>query len=242
MTRIRLVGLAIVAVFALTAFASATAMAKNPVLVKAGTKAGFNGGGVTSKDSAVSFLQTTVTGAAKIECASEEDQATVTSTTVGEGMTTAVGKVTFKKCKLAVGGKCANQGTEEITGTVQTLLVWIGKESSKTVGTLVSIAPVAGKAGEGKGTLLSFVCAGQLVDNESSFIAAGNRKIGESFTSSKLIGKQSGGVQELKKDTENGKEVEDHLWANLAGSAFSESGEEINSEETYPESVELIEG
>jgi len=240
MTRIRIVGLLIIAVFALTAFASAEALAAgNPVLVKAGTKAGYNGT-VTGK-AGTSFLQPTATGAAKVECASEESASTLTSTTVGEGMTSGTSTVTFKKCKTAA-GKCANKGTEEITGTVSVLLVWVGTAEEKKPGTLISILPVSTKPGEGKGQLLSFKCSGELVDVESTFIASGSRGLNESFTEANLIAEQSGGVQKDKKYTENGKSGENHFWSDQGGKAFGESAEMITNEETYPASVELIEG
>jgi hypothetical protein len=240
MTHIRMFVMAMVAVFAVSVAASATAVAaENPVLVNSA------GGPVTNlavsgKDSATSFLQPTAVGAPKVECASETSSGTVSTTTSGTGMTSGTATVTFSKCKTAA-GKCANKGTEEITGTVSTLLVWVGKESSKTVGVLVSILPYRGNPGSGTNQLLSFKCSGVLSDVEGSFIALTNRKLNEPFTTASLIAKQTAGVQEDQKYTENGIEGTNSLYSNAGGGAFGTSAENIENEETYTTSVKIIE-
>jgi hypothetical protein len=240
MTQIRMFVLAIVAVFAVSVAASATAVAaENPVLVNSAGGAVTNLG--VSGSAGLSFLQPTTSGAPKVECATETSSGTVSTTTSGTGMTSGTATVTFSKCKTAA-GKCANKGTEEITGTVSTLLVWVGKESEKKPGILVSILPYSGNPGSGKNQLLSFKCSGVLSDVEGSFIALTNKALGEAFTKGKLIAKESSsGVQEDQKYTENGKEGTNSLYSNAGGGAFGPSAEEIENEETYTTSVKIIE-
>jgi hypothetical protein len=240
MTRIKMIGLAIMAVFAVLAVASASAVAaENPVLVNSA------GGAVTNvsvkgTDPTVSRLKPTATGTATVECASEESATTLTTTLAGTGMTSGTSKVTFKKCKTAA-GKCANTGTEEITGTVSVLLVWVGKESEKKPGILVSILPYRGNPGSGTNQLLSFKCSGALVDVEGSFIALTSSALNELSTTSKLIAKQKEGVQEDQKYTENGVEGTNSLYSNQGGGPFGPAGEEVETEETYTTSVKIIE-
>jgi hypothetical protein len=242
MTRIKMIGLAVVAVFAVAVVAAATASAKNPVLVTAGGTAVTNLS-VTSKNVGAGEPTLQEAGGGKVNCkGGESDKGTVTSTLEGEGMTSGTATVTFKECESAA-GKCANTATAgEITGTVSTLLVWVGKESSKTIGILVSILPYTG-AGRGKNALLSFKCgtAKILTDVEGSFIATTNKKIGEAGLTSKLIATQAGGAQTHKAYTENKVEGSNNLFSSTGGAAFEESAEEIESEETYTTSVKIIE-
>lgn len=238
MKRIKMTGLALTAVFALAAIASATAMAaENPVLVTSSGAAVNTVVTSKSKTGTIPTLQSV--GGLKVECESETDTGTVVTTLSGTGMTNGTAKVTFKGCASGA-GTCQNAASEEITGTVSTLLVWVGKESEKKPGILVSILPYTG-AGRGKNALLSFKCGGSLVDVEGSFIALTSKALNETFTTATLIAKQSGGVQEDRKYTENGVEGTNNLFSSSAGAAFSESGEGIESEETYKQSVKIIE-
>jgi hypothetical protein len=240
MIRIKMIGLAIMAVFAVLAVASASAIAaENPVLVNSAGGAVTNLA-VSGKDSATNFLQPTAVGAPEWECASEESATTLTTTTTGTGMTSGTSKVTFKKCKTAA-GKCANKGTEEITGTLSLLLVWVGKESEKKPGLLLSILPYRGNPGSGTNQLLSFKCSGVLGDVEGSYIALTSGSLNELFTTARLIAKQKDGVQEEQNYTENGKEGTNSLYGNAGGGAFGPDAEELESEETYSTSVKIIE-
>jgi hypothetical protein len=226
------------------AVAAASAMAaENPVLVNA------SGGAVTglsvtgaSETGTVPTLQTTVTGAAKIECTKgEKSSATVTTTTGGTGMTSGSGTVTFTGCKTAA-GSCENTGaagSKEITGTVSVLLVWVGKEANKTIGLLFSILPFNGSTTGNN--LLSFVCSGELIDVQGSFIALTKTKIGESFTKGKVIAKAVNGVQEDSTYTENGVTGTNTLYSNQNHGPFAKAGEEIETEETYSTIVKVIE-
>jgi hypothetical protein len=244
MTRIKTIGLAILAVFAIAAIASAAASAaKNPVLVNSKGEVVTNLA-VSSKGINTATVIPTLqpVGGTKIECAAETDTGKVSSTLEGTGMTSGTATVTFTGC-LSTVGKCQNTATSgEITGTVSTLLVWVGKESEKKPGILVSILPYTG-AGRGLNQLLRFTCgtAKVVVNVEGSFIALTNRALNELFTTAVLIAKQAGGVQEDKKYTENGIEGTNTLFSSSGGGAFAEAGEQIESEETYTTSVKVIE-
>jgi len=242
MTRIRMVGLALCAVFAVMIVASGSALAaENPVLVNS-SGAAFNGTATSSSagTARVPTLQTTATGAAQVECSAEADKTTFTTTKTGTGMTNGVSKVTFTGCKTPA-GKCENTATTgEITGTVSVLLVWIGKESTKTPGVLISILPYTG-AGRGLNALLSFLCSSRLVDVEGSFIAGSNKALNAKSTASRLIAKSEEGKQEFTEYTENGKEGTNTLFSNENKGAFSKAGEAIESNETYSEEVETTE-
>jgi len=244
MTRIKMIGLAIMAVFAVLAIAATSAMAaENPVLVKP------NGEGVTNVEvkgtAGLSFLQSTEAGTPKIECETEASTAKLTTTLTGTGMTSGTSTVTFKKCKSPVNGKCKNTATEgEITGTVSVLLVWVGKEANKTIGVLISILPYTGTPGSQNG-LLSFVCSGVLSDVQGSFIALTTTKLNEVNTKSTLIARLVPGVAGVQQDktyTENGVTGTNTLYSKkeLTGKPF-ESGEQIENEETYTTSVKVIE-
>jgi hypothetical protein len=238
MTRIRIVGLAVVAVLAVMIATSASALAENPILVNSSGKE-FNGT-ATSKNVSGSTptLQTTAPGAAQVECKAEKDNATFTTTKTGEGMTNGLAKVTFTSCKTAA-GKCENTATEgEITGTVSVLLVWVGKESTQKPGILVSILPYTG-AGRGLNALLSFTCSSQLVDVEGSFIAEAKQGLNVLSTSGTLVAKATTGAQEFTEYTENGKTGTNTLFSNQNHGAFAKAGEGVESEETFSESVEI---
>lgn len=240
MTRIKMIGLAIMAVFAVFAIAATSATAaKNPVLVNSKGEAGtFH----VSGKAGLSFLESSVEGTPRIECASEASTATLTTTLEGDGMTSGTSKVTFAKCKTSA-GKCSNAGEGEITGTVSVLLVWVGKETNKTVGVLISILPYTGKPGSQNG-LLSFVCSGELSDVQGSFIALTNKKVlGAVFTTATLEAREKGkGKQEDKTYTENGIEGTNSLYSKtgLTG-APAEASETVENEETYTTSVKVIE-
>jgi hypothetical protein len=238
MTRVSMAGLALLAAFALAAFASATAFAaENPTLLDSRGEAVST---VVTSKAETSELQLSG-GGTKIECSTELDSDTVATSKTGDGKTSGTATVTFKGCKTAA-GKCQNTAaTGEITGTVATLLVWVGKETEKKPGTLVSILPLSTKPGNGKGGLLSFTCSGSKVNVEGSFIALTSRSLYEEFTTATLLARQSGGAQEDKKYTENGKEGTNTLFASSAGAAFVEAGEGIESEEAYKQKVKILE-
>jgi hypothetical protein len=243
MTRIKMIGLVVVAVCAVMAVAAASAMAaKNPVLVYSNGTAATN---VSTKGVEVAggipTLQTTAVGGAQFECSTLSSVGTLNTTLEGDGKTSGAGTLTFTKCKTAA-GECENKGagTKEITGTVSILLVWVGKESNKTIGLLFSILPFSGTPGSQNG-LLSYVCSGALIDVQGSFIALTKTKIGELSTSGSVVAKATEANQEDLTYTRNGVEGTNTLYSNSAGGAFAKAGAEIETEETYSTSVKVVE-
>jgi hypothetical protein len=241
MTRVRLAGLTLVATFAIIAIATAPAYAsKNPTLVNSkgeAVKTVF-----TSKSTAGSapVLQPSE-GGSKVECNTETSSGSISSSTVGELRTSGTANVIFTGC-TSVAGKCKNTSTAgEIKSTVSLLLVWIGKESSKTVGELLAILPLSKKPGNGEGGKLKFECATTKVEVEGSFVAPVKQKLEESTTIITLLAKQKEGAQEFTKYTVNGAEGTDSLYSNSNGSAFAKAGEEVTDEAAYKESVKLDE-
>jgi hypothetical protein len=244
MTRIRMVGLAVVAVFAVMAVAAASAMAlnnENPVLVNSSGGA-VSGVSVTGKFTGTSFLRSALALSPTIECSSEESVGTLSTKTEGNGMTNGTGSVKFKGCKSAA-GKCTNGATAgEINNTVSILLVWEGKENTKTLAVLISILPFSGSPGATGNNQVSFLCSGTLVDVQGSFIALTNVKVNELFTTSVLKAKErSKGVQEDLTYTENGASTTNTLWTREGTGAFVTGGEETEPTETYSTSVKVIE-
>jgi hypothetical protein len=247
MTRIRTIGLAVVAVFAVMGLAAASASAlnnENPVLVKSNGEA-VSGVSVTGKAKAVATLGTTLANAAKVECTTETSVGTVSTTLTGNGMTNGTGSIKFTGCKEG-GGKCENTGTAgEILNTVSLLLVWEGKENSKTLAVLVSILPFAGRPGVAGNNTVTFTCSGTLIDVQGSFIALVSSKVNELVTKSTLIAKEitgSNGAQEDLTYTENGVSTTNTLWAReTTTGTFVAAGESVENEETYSTSVKVIE-
>jgi hypothetical protein len=243
MRLIRIFGLTVIVVLAVVARSSTVALAsENPVLVTAGGGVVTNLD-VTSKNASGSEPALQTTGGEKVACKGETDSGKVTTTKAGEGMTSGTATWTFTGCESAA-GKCKNTNTSgEITGTVSILLVWIGKESEKEPGILVSILPFTG-AGRGLNALLSFVCGSALrkTNVEGAFIALTSSTLnGAASTKSALIATQTTGAQKDKKYTENGKEALVNLFSSWNGGAFEESGVELESEEAYAESVHIVE-
>jgi hypothetical protein len=245
MTRIRMIGLAVVAVLSVMALAATSASAlnnENPVLVKSNGEAA-SGVSVTGKAAKVSFLESSALGNGKVECETETSVGTLTTTLTGNGMTNGTGTVTFKKCKTAA-GECQNagEGTKEIKNTVSILLVWEGKENTKTLAVLLSILPYAGRPGVTGNNQVSFLCSTKLVDVQGSFIALTNRVVNELFTTLKLLAKQvSLGHQEDLTYTENGVSTTNTLWSREEAGAFALASENVENEETYSTSVKVIE-
>jgi hypothetical protein len=244
MTRIKMIGLGVVAVFAVMALVAASAVAatENPVLVKSNGEAATNVS-VTGASARTFFFESSGIGQGKVECESVSSVGTVSTTLTGSGMTNGTESVTFKKCKTAA-GECQNagEGTKEIKNTVSTLLVWEGKENTKTVAVLLSILPFAGRPGVTGNNQVSFLCSGKLIDVQGSFIALTSRPVNELFTTSVLKAKKrTTGIQEDVTYTENGVSTTNTLWTNESGGAFMVTSEETEPTETYSTSVKVIE-
>jgi hypothetical protein len=244
MTRIKMIGLAVLAVCAVMAVAAASAMAaaENPVLVNAA------GGAVTnvsvtgkSLEGTVPTWQTTATGAAKIECTKgETSSGKLTTKLEGTGMTSGSETVTFNGCKTAA-GECENAGagSKEITGTLSILLVWVGKESNKTIGLLFSILPYTGLPGS-QNQLLSFVCSGELLDFQGSFITLTKQTINVASTKGSVIAKGTNGKQQDLTYTESGIEGTNTAYSDQNHGPFGVAAWELETEETYSTIVKVI--
>jgi len=223
MKRIRIIGLALVAVFAISAIASATASAAKPEFVFAGIKKGLKA----------------KSGSATLETASKEKVTCTSSSNGGEieggnGSKKVTGIIVkFKGCKSS-GFACSTSGAaseEIITNSLSGELGYI-KAAEKTVG--LDLLPTGG------GEFVEFNCAGGIVKVKVKGSVIGqitpvNKKVttAEHFT---LTFTQSGGKQGIEK-FETG--VKDTLETSKNGGAFEGSAEAATAEVTGEETVEI---
>ncbi len=190
MKRIKVLGLALVALFAVSAMAAAQASAALPELVKEG-KAGVELAKKTIKGSGKELVLETMNGST-VKCG----EATSIGTGAGvKEFTKTV--VTFTKCKASIGGECENAGagTEKIvTNSLDGEIGYISK-TAKTVG--VDLKP------EVSGPFVTFTCA-SFATNEVTGSVIGeitpvnkSRTVAEGFTLTYEKG-ASAGEQKIK--------------------------------------------
>ncbi len=173
MTRMRILGLALVAVFALVAFAAASASAtpnwyecaknKTAKYEKGCTKEGGKGGyelkigvgkGKAFKGKGEKAILHNVVpgkGDIKVECASFKDEGKVAAPNKVYGV-----KSTFSKCK-SLGAPCKTEGGKKETITTNALageLGWLNKEAK------VAGESLTNEAAPGSGYLATFECEG----------------------------------------------------------------------------------
>ena len=223
MKRIRVIGLALVAVLAISAVASATASAAKPEFVFAGIKKGLKG----------------KSGAGTLETVSKEKVTCAKSTNGGEieggnGSKKVTGVVvTFTGC-VSSGFKCSTTGAaagEIVTKSLSGELGYINK-AAKTVG--VDLAPTGG------GEFVEFNCAGGIVKVKVKGSVIGqitpvNKKVltTEHFT---LTFTQTSGKQAIEK-FEGG--LKDTLETSKNGNPFEGSAEAATAEVTGEETIEI---
>jgi len=245
MTRIRMVGLALVAVFAVAAVASASASAfTNPILLNAkgeSVKTTFTSASVAGTEPTLN-----VVGGAKVTCTGETSAGSVETTGTGvPRMTLGTSNVTFKGCQSG-SNNCNSTGAAvgEIKNSVSVLLVWVGTEANKTVGVLLSILPLSANPGNGAGAKVTFECgAAAKVEVEGSFCAPVKPGIGVSGATITLQATQSAnGVQSTQSCEDNGVvKTKEHLWSKLATeTTFKEASEVVEDVQTYKEKVEAV--
>jgi hypothetical protein len=224
-----MVGLALVAVFAVSAIAVASASALEVLLV-------LEGGGVitpksvtyTSKsEPGVTQTLQTVKPGSKIVCLTEENRGTITGPKTSESV------VTFTGCESSVSGKKCQSGTAsgEIITTVDTKL-GIVKASNEEYGVLVSPNPVS-----------KFECGAAFKQEvRGSAILSilklngGTVALNTPFLTWDISGKQTKGVQSILKFEGEGNQL---LEDSENSGAFEMSGEEIEVLETFSKKVEL---
>ena len=249
MQRLKVLGLALVAVFAMSAVASATASAANPELVKEG-KAGtaLVKNIVTSKNKTGSAISLVTVSGTKITCTAFTGKSTastvkktVKATVKFTGCENTGTKV---KCK---GGPGAVNAGEINTNELEGELGYISS-AEKTVG--IELWPSSRTATEKEKHTFEAL----FVEFECSVLAKSKVKgavIGQVAAASinKLIGTtetmgidyaQTTGKQKVTKleGVEGGTAV--HLNSSIDGSAFEESAEEATNLNSFEEQVELL--
>lgn len=227
MTRIRMVGLALVAMFAFSAYAVAFASAAEDLLQLAG---GGSATGVafTSKTEpgAVPVLQSVKAGT-KITCTAEKNIGTITGPKTSESV------VTFTGCESSVSGKkCQSASTSgEIVSSVVTKIGVISSSKAE-YGVLIEPSPPA-----------KFECGTAFkTEVKGSFITSilklngGAVELNKPFTTWDISGKQTKGVQSILSFEGGGNEL---LESAENGGTFEMAGEEIEALETYSKSLEI---
>jgi hypothetical protein len=200
MKRIRIVGLALVAVLALSAIAASGAMAAAPEFSK--TKVTFK---TTSGESVLG-------GGATITCKKASGEGEITSVTKLNA------KVTFEECKGEVlGSKCEEKITSELVGTLGT----VAKAESETeVGLLFKPK---------SGAFSKFKCGSLTISVEGS-IAGEVTPTKTPSTKGDLVFALSGTSQKIKKITVEGKEEKPALKAFGIASTLKTTEENTFSE------------
>jgi hypothetical protein len=230
MTRIRMMMLTMLAVFAVGAVSVASAFATEPELVSKGhpgvevVKKGVTGEGVGK-----ATLQ--IAGEGSLVCSKSTNKGTVT------GLKTSEGTISFTGCEFA-GLKCNNTGTPgEIKMEVALLFVYEVLASGELEpAVLIKLKPEAGltvKCGSTqtlvlKGSFLASAKPANEVTNKGTFVAT------------QKDGKPA--VSEFE-ETKGGEKKKDKLVTSGSGTkAFTEveSGEEIEGKLTFEEEVELL--
>jgi hypothetical protein len=229
MTRIRMVGLALVAVFAFSAIAVASASAIEVLLV-------LEGGGVitpgsvtyTSKtEPGVPLVIQTVKPGSKLACDEETNRGTITGPKTSESIVTVTG------CESSVSGKKCQSGSVsgEIVETVDTKL-GIVKASNEEYGVLADPSPAAkfecGAAfkQEIKGSVILSILK----------LNGGTVKLNTPFLTWDISGHQTKGVQSILKFEGEGNQL---LEDSENGGTFEMLGLEIEVLETFSKKVEL---
>jgi hypothetical protein len=230
--------LTLVAVCVMSVVGTATASAyTNPILVNekgeaVSTTFTSKANNVGRGEEAITIVPTGET--VGIDC---EESGTGTIKTTGTGTarkTSGESSVKFTDCSSPLGGVCSTKGDKagEITTTVSFSLVWLGKESEKKPGILMSSGP------EGK---LKITCSGQAVEVTGWFVSRSRRALGTAFTTDGFEAKETGGVQEEKKYTEEGKEAANNIWWGFEEKKTNEMGVATENELTFKEKVKIVE-
>jgi hypothetical protein len=227
MTRIRMVGLALVAVFAFSAFAVASASATEVELTSE-TGGSATGTSFTSKQvSGSKLVLQSVKAGSKITCTAETSAGTVT------GPKTAYTTVIFTGCESSVSGKKCQSGSTsgEIVSKVSSKLGVI-TTSPGEYGELITPSPAA-----------TFECGAAFKQEvKGSFIASilklngGSVTLETPFLNFVLSGKQTSGVQSILKFEGGGNEL---LEDAENGGAAEMAGEEIEVLQTFNKKVEF---
>jgi hypothetical protein len=244
MKHIKIIGLALVAVFAISVAASATASAALPELLKSG------GGELVNK----TITTKSKTGESpKLEAKSGNTVICTSDTSTGKAEGTKKVKevvVTFKGCEATILGskeKCNSTGkaageieTEQLSGEIGYI-----SASAKTVG--LALWPSSRTAAEKEAprkfekSFVAFKC-GIFANNSVKGAVVGQLTVTNGTTKGELAYNKKGaetGVQELQKleGVEGGEKMV--LMSSLNGGAFEESNEQTHQEVTFGENAEL---
>jgi hypothetical protein len=215
MGRSRIIGLAVVAMFIMSAVATASASAALP-------EWGFAAAATTTFTSKAGAGTLESTSGTKVKCTSNTATGTLEKPKAVKKVT-----VTYKGCKEG-SNECKTTGSakeEIVTGPIEGTLIYAGAGSTKASELL--------KHESGGGTFVEFKCGAGLTVKVTGEIIGEATPINKSELTGKLTFEQAGGSQALQQ--ENGVGAKKHL------SAFGlvESGLESIETVTFAENVEL---
>jgi hypothetical protein len=222
MTRIRMVVLAALAVFAVSAVANASAFASEPELVN--STGGSAAGTTVTGEAGKATLQVKEEGS--IICTKATNKGEVT------GLKTGTGTTVFTGCEFA-GLKCNTTGTAgEISVTTSFLAVYKGPVATAVPGVLTTVSPLTIKCG-----------STQTLVVEGTFLSAA-KPAKELTTKGEFVAAQKEGKQDTNEyeETKGGTVHTASLVTTGTGTkAFSkkESGEEATLKLTFASAVEL---
>jgi hypothetical protein len=225
MTRIKVLGLAVMAVFAFSAITATAAFAEAELTLEGGGSA--TGTSFTSKSegSTKPVLQGVAEGT-KITCKEETNKGTVT------GPQTDFETVVFTGCE-AFGDKCESGATvgEEVF-TISSKLGFIST-SKKEYGVLLGRSPATKYE---CGATKKLEIKGSLIASISKLEGTKAVELEKPFLTWTITGKQVKGVQSILSFASGGKEF---LETSVNDGVFEQTGEEFEELETFSKKVEL---
>src|ERR1700689_550586 len=231
MARIRLITLAVLAVFCMSAVAAAAASSSEGELVnKAGTALVKN---KFTSSGAKTTLET-IAGT-KIVCESNTDHGIWTSTTGGEDT------ILFKECKS--GGVTCKGGKDEAgepkAGEIFVLVGLLIKKSNATERLILYTVHTPGTLTAGE---LPIVCSGIEILVKGSFLSTSNYVTKKLSKTIELSATQTKGIQAVTEyENEKGEKVKcKGLEANVSKKGFEGAGQEGKETDTLEEEAEFL--
>lgn len=222
MTRIKSIGLVLVAVAVMSAVAVASASAEPPEAdAKGGKEVIKTGFTIKSEKSKLEAK-----GGAKITCTEDSGSGKLTGPQTGEA------KIKFTGCEAALGGKCNTGGAAagEVVIELSMKLVYLDK-TNKEIAYLFSILPL--------GSTVEIKCGAVVVDLLGTFLIPVG-PVNKPQLKYTLVAKQKEGKQEpLEYEKEPGVKAKNTLEVEVNGAKAEQAGFEGTEKFTFEEEIEF---
>jgi len=233
MARIRLITMAVLAVFCMSAVAAAAASASEGELVNAAGNAL-----VKNKFASTGLVTRLVTAAGtEIVCKSNTDHGIWTSKTGGEDT------ILFKECTTLGGSLSCKGGKDEAgepkAGEIFVLVGLLIKRTNATERLILYTVHTPGTLTAGE---LEIVCSGVKIKVRGSFLSFSNYKVNVLKKTIVLVAKQKKGIQEpTEYENEKGEKVKcKGLESSTEGGAFEPAGQEGEETDTLEEEAQFL--